>query len=116
MADFDVVVSARLVDAHEVVDNAWIGVTDGKVAARGQGKAPRGHQQIDAQDHWLIPGVVDGQVHSGSQAGQEGLGWASRAAAAGARDRAVRGVRRTASAHSAGGRCGAVRGNLRPKR
>lgn len=27
--------------------------------------------------------MVDGQVHSGSQANQEGLGWASRAAAAG---------------------------------
>ena len=83
MADFDVVISARLVDAHAVVDDAWVGVVDGKVAARGQGKAPKGRQQIDAQDHWLMPGVVDGQVHSGSQAGQEGLGWASRAAAAG---------------------------------
>src|SRR3546814_10479223 len=31
----------------------------------------------------VIPGVLDGQVHSGSQANQEGLGWASRAAAAG---------------------------------
>ena len=83
MADFDVVIRARLVDAYEVIDDAWVGVVDGKVAARGQGKAPKGRQQIDALDHWLMPGVVDGQVHSGSQLGQEGLGWASRAAAAG---------------------------------
>src|SRR3546814_13123053 len=32
---------------------------------------------------WVIPGVLDGQVQSGRQANQEGLGWASRAAAAG---------------------------------
>ena len=30
-----------------------------------------------------MPGVLDGQVHSGSHANQEGLGWSSRAAAAG---------------------------------
>ena len=38
---------------------------------------------LDARGQWVMPGVIDGQVHAGSQANQEGLGRASRAAAAG---------------------------------
>jgi allantoinase len=55
MSDFDWVVCGNIVDA-------W---------------------RVDARGLWVLPGVVDGQVHSGSQANQEGLGRASRAAAAG---------------------------------
>jgi allantoinase len=38
---------------------------------------------VDGRGQWIVPGVIDGQVHAGSQANQEGLGRASRAAAAG---------------------------------
>ncbi|MGB7194197.1 MAG: amidohydrolase family protein [Collimonas pratensis] len=83
MSDFDLVVHGNIVEADGIVENGWIGVRDGKVAARGQGRPPAAKETIDASGRWIMPGVVDGQVHSGSQAGQEGLGWASRAAAAG---------------------------------
>ncbi len=83
MSDFDLVVSGRIVDPDGVVDEGWLGVRDGKVAARGTGAAPSARECIDARGQWIVPGVIDGQVHSGSQANQEGLGWASRAAAAG---------------------------------
>lgn len=83
MSDFDLVAHGNIVEADGIVENGWIGVRDGKVAARGQGKPPTARDTIDAGGRWIMPGVVDGQVHSGSQAGQEGLGWASRAAAAG---------------------------------
>jgi allantoinase len=86
MSDFDLVVRGNIVDADKVVNDGWIGVRDGKVAERGtcdRGAAPAGRDRMDARGLWVMPGVVDGQVHSGSQANQEGLGWASRAAAAG---------------------------------
>lgn len=84
MSDFDLVLhGGRRVDEHRVIANAWLAVRDGRIAARGEGSAPAGRERIDAHGMWIIPGVVDGQVHAASQANQEGLGRASRAAAAG---------------------------------
>lgn len=83
MGDFDVVVQGRIVDADRVVEDGWLGIRADKVAARGTGAAPQARQKLDASGCWVMPGVVDGQVHAGSQAGQEGLGRASCAAAAG---------------------------------
>jgi allantoinase len=83
MADFDLVVSGNLVLAHRIVSNGFVAVRDGKIAFVGRGTPPSGREQIDAQGQFVMPGVIDGQVHSGSQANQEGLGRASRAAAAG---------------------------------
>lgn len=83
MSDFDLVVRGNIVEAERIVQDGWIAVRDGRVAARGEGAAPGARDVVDARGQWVMPGVLDGQVHSGSQANQEGLGWASRAAAAG---------------------------------
>lgn len=83
VADFDWVIAGTCVDARDIHHDGWIGVRGGRIAARGRGTAPAAAERIDARGLWVLPGVVDGQVHSGSQAHQEGLGHASRAAAAG---------------------------------
>ncbi|KVO44050.1 dihydroorotase [Burkholderia ubonensis] len=83
MSDFEQVVRGRLVDARQVVDDGWFAIRDGVIVARGAGASPAARNVIDARGQWVLPGVVDGQVHAGSQANQEGLGHASRAAAAG---------------------------------
>lgn len=83
MSDFDLVVRGNIVDTDRVIQGGWVAVRDGCVAARGEGAAPGAKEVIDARGQWVMPGVLDGQVHSGSQANQEGLGRASRAAAAG---------------------------------
>ena len=83
MSEFEQVVRGRLVDAHEVVDDGWLAIRDGRIAARGTGVPPAARDTVDARGQWVLPGVVDGQVHAASQANQEGLGHASRAAAAG---------------------------------
>ncbi|WP_039050492.1 dihydroorotase [Comamonas thiooxydans] len=83
MSDFELVVRGNIVDADYVREDSWIGVRDGRIAARGAGTPPSATELVDARGLWIVPGVVDGQVHSASQAGQEGLGHASRAAAAG---------------------------------
>ncbi|SSW69964.1 dihydroorotase [Achromobacter agilis] len=83
MSDFDWVVRGNIVDPDTVATDGWLAVRDGKIAARGVGAPPAARESVDARGQWIVPGVVDGQVHSGSQLNQEGLGWASRAAAAG---------------------------------
>lgn len=83
MSDFDLVVRGNLVDGERVVEDSWLAARSGRIVLRGTGAPPAARESIDARGQWVVPGVVDGQVHSGSQANQEGLGWASRAAAAG---------------------------------
>ena len=83
MSDFDLVVVGNCVDAAGITPGGWLAIREGKIAAKGIGMAPSAKETVDATGLWVMPGVVDGQVHSASQANQEGLGWASRAAAAG---------------------------------
>jgi allantoinase len=83
MADFDLVVTGNLVLAERVVGDGFVAVAGGKVALTGEGSPPAARESFDARGCWVLPGVIDGQVHAGSQANQEGLGHASRAAAAG---------------------------------
>ena len=79
MSEFDLVVSGNIVEADKVVENGWLAARDGKIVARGTGRAPQARDRVEAAGRWIMPGAVDGQVHAGSQAGQEGLGHASRA-------------------------------------
>lgn len=84
MSDFDVVVQGNIVGADRIRFDGWFAVREGKVVATGEAdNVPSACEFIDARGRWVIPGVLDGQVHSGSQANQEGIGMASRAAAAG---------------------------------
>jgi len=83
MSDFDLVVAGNLVLADRIVESGFVAVSDGKIALTGRGAPPSAREQIDAAGLWVMPGVLDGQVHAKSQANQEGLGRASRAAAAG---------------------------------
>jgi len=83
MSEFDLVVRGNIIERDRIITDGWVAVREGRVAARGTGAAPQACEHVDARGLWVMPGVLDGQVHSGSQANQEGLGWASRAAAAG---------------------------------
>ena len=76
MSDFDLVVRGNIVECDGVVQDGWVAVSGGQVAARGVGPSPQARENVDARGMWIIPGVLDGQVHSGSQANQEGIGWA----------------------------------------
>ena len=86
MSDFELVIRGKLVDADGTTEDGWLGCLDGKIAARGivgAAGVPRGQDNIDARGMWVMPGVIDGQVHTNVAAGCEGIGQASRAAAAG---------------------------------
>ena len=83
MADFDLVLRGAVVDPHRVIEDGWIAIRGGSIAEVGAGTPPSGLQSQDLRGLYILPGCIDGQTHAGSQAGQEGLGQASRAAAAG---------------------------------
>lgn len=81
--DFDLVLKGNIVLSDKVLENGYVAVRDDKITEVGEGAPPAGRKTRDFSGHWIIPGVIDGQVHSGSQADQEGIGMCSRAAAAG---------------------------------
>ena len=64
-----VIRSARAVDARGAVDDAWVVVRDGRVAAVGRGHGwaehAEGAEVVDASGLMLVPGFVDLHVHGG---------------------------------------------------
>lgn len=83
MGEYDLVVRGDLVLPDRVLEAGFLAVQEGAVAAIGSGEAPPAKRIDDARGCYVFPGVIDGHVHSGSQAGREGIGTTTRAAAAG---------------------------------
>ena len=83
MSDFDLVVSGRVVLTDRIIENGYVAVRDGKVAAIGTGKAPSAKQHHDFGNCLVLPGAIDSQTHSKSQKDQEDFIWSTRSAAAG---------------------------------
>ncbi|MBZ9935587.1 amidohydrolase family protein [Mesorhizobium sp. BR1-1-16] len=80
---YDLVVKGRVVAPAGIVEGGWIAVSDGLIAAIGTGAAPTASTSRDYGSAYLLPGVIDGQTHAGSQIGFAGMGPTSRAAAMG---------------------------------
>lgn len=83
MSDFDTVIQGKFVGENGIVARGFAAVRDGKIALLGQGQAPSARDVRDFGDALVLPGIIDGQVHSRSQKGQEDFIWSTRSAAAG---------------------------------
>lgn len=83
MADFDLVLSGKVVLPDRVIDNGFVAVSDGLIALVGDGTAPAGRERHELGDALILPGAIDAQVHSLSQKNQEDFIWSTNAAAAG---------------------------------
>ena len=83
MSQADLVVRGDIVTPDRVIFDGYVAVSGEAIEAVGEGAPPSARETQDCRGCWIIPGVVDGQTHAASQLNQEGLGWASRAAAAG---------------------------------
>jgi allantoinase len=84
MPELDLVIVGDVVTSESVLRNGFVGVRGEHIDLVGSGTPPAAKQIRDASGCWIIPGVVDGQVHTGSQgADHEGLKIGSRAAAKG---------------------------------
>lgn len=83
MADFELVVTGRVVRPDAVIDDGYVAVRSGVVERLGSGPPPEAQVRHDFGRAFVLPGAIDGQVHSRSQKGQEDFVWSTRSAAAG---------------------------------
>src|SRR5947209_16843332 len=83
MNAIDRVVQGRVVLPGEIIDDGFVAVASGKVAQVGHGDGPSSPLVEKYHGCLVLPGAIDGQVHSRSQKGQEDFSWSSRSAAAG---------------------------------
>ncbi|MDS7594266.1 amidohydrolase family protein [Agrobacterium tumefaciens] len=83
MSDFDTVIRGTLVNEDGVTEGGFVAISDGKIAMLGAGTPPAARETHDFGDSLVLPGTIDGQVHSRSQKDQEDFIWSTRSAAAG---------------------------------
>ncbi len=67
------IVKGRVVTPDGVLDNGWVAIAEGRIAAVGQGATPAGVEVDDHGDAFVMPGAVDGQTHATSYLGLEGI-------------------------------------------
>jgi allantoinase len=70
---YDSVICGRLVTSGAIVENGWIAITGANIAAIGSGDHPHADIVTDYGNAYVLPGVIDGQTHAGSQIGFPGL-------------------------------------------
>lgn len=80
---FDSVVIGDLVDTDRVLRDGYVAVRGEAIAAIGQGAPPPAAQTLDHRGRLILPGLVDGHMHTGSAIGCPGIEGATRSAAAG---------------------------------
>jgi len=78
----DLVFTGTVVLPNRIIDDGYVLVGDGVVQAVGAGPAPVGESH-GGREYLVLPGAIDAQVHSRSQAGQEDFVWSTKSAAAG---------------------------------
>ncbi|MGD9920582.1 MAG: dihydroorotase family protein [Pseudorhodoplanes sp.] len=83
MADFDLVLTGRVVLTDAVIDAGYVAIRNGLIERIGAGEPPAAAERHDFGQAYVMPGAIDAQVHSRSQKGQEDFVWSTRAAAAG---------------------------------
>jgi allantoinase len=72
-----------LVTSTQVIRDGYIAVRGEVIAAIGQGEAPPAAETIDHTGRFILPGLVDGHMHTSSAIGWPGIEGATRSAAAG---------------------------------
>jgi allantoinase len=80
---FDIVVRGEIVTSAEVLKDGFVAARQGRIAAIGEGEAPPAARVLDHTGHLVLPGLVDGHMHTSSSTGWPGIETATRSAAAG---------------------------------
>ena len=79
----DSLVRGTIVTSAEVMRNGWIAISGERIAALGTGAAPEAARVLDYGGNLVLPGLVDGHMHTSSAIGWPGIEGATRSAAAG---------------------------------
>jgi allantoinase len=82
-APYDLLLRGDLVLSDGVVADGHVGIRAGRIAAIGQGVAPPARTVADHRGRLVMPGLVDGHMHTSSSTGWPGIEGASMSAAAG---------------------------------
>jgi allantoinase len=82
-APFDRVIAGTVVTADSVLQHGYVAIRGETIAALGQGVPPPAAETIDHGGRLILPGLVDGHMHTSSSTGWPGIETASRCAAAG---------------------------------
>lgn len=80
---YDIVITGTVILPEAPLENAWLAIKDGKIAAIGTGTPPDAAERFDAGEDMIMPGVVDGQTHACSYGGLPGIRSTTRSAVAG---------------------------------
>ncbi len=80
---FDRVFLGDVVTATDILPDGYIAVRGEIIAAIGQGAPPPASETIDHRGRLILPGLVDGHMHTSSSMGWPGIEGATRSAAAG---------------------------------
>ncbi|GGS20237.1 MULTISPECIES: N-acetylglucosamine-6-phosphate deacetylase [Actinokineospora] len=59
------IAGGRLVTPDGLLDDGWLLVEEGEIAALGAGEPPRADRVVDAEGAWVVPGFVDIHCHGG---------------------------------------------------
>lgn len=80
---FDQVILGDIVTTERVIKSGYVALRGEVIAAIGQGEVPPAASVIDHTGKMVLPGLVDGHMHTSSSLGWAGIENASRSAAAG---------------------------------
>jgi allantoinase len=83
MSDFDLVLGGTVVLPSQMIPEGYVAVSGGRIARVGEGVAPAARERHVLGDALILPGAIDGQVHSRSTKGLEDFDATTRSAAAG---------------------------------
>ncbi len=82
-APFDRVFLGDVVAGGEVIPGGYVAARGERIAAVGRGEPPPAAEVLDYSGHLILPGLVDGHMHTASAIGWPGIEGATRSAAAG---------------------------------
>lgn len=80
---FDRVIRGDLVLPDRILRDGYVAIRGETIAAIGEGVPPPAAEAVDFTGKYVLPGLVDGHMHTSSAAGWPGIEGASKSAAAG---------------------------------
>jgi allantoinase len=82
-APFDCVIIGDVVTSDTIIPGGYVAVRGETIAAIGEGVPPTASETVDHSGKLLLPGLVDGHMHTSSSTGWPGIETATKCAAAG---------------------------------
>src|SRR5580698_2097439 len=82
-APFDRVIIGDVVTSDTVIPRGYVAVRGETIAAIGEGASPPAGEIVDHSGKLILPGLVDGHMHTSSSTGWPGIETATKSAAAG---------------------------------